>query len=288
VRRCFSQASAGAGNPKSCSIRSLCCGFDLPVGRASGQHGGVEKIVAVRGEEKAATRAADTVARAADPLDRRRDRGRRLDQDDLVQFADVDPQLQRVRGDDGPELPVFEALLHGEADLPGKGAVVGVSEDFGLALVDQAGHLLGGPAAVDEKEGRAILPDDLPEGLGEDGPPGGIDEAFPGVRRKSNADLGALFLERRYDLDGAFLVAVLSPIAPLDEPADKSGRGGKGPDRRRECDPLEFTGEKDEALDGRDQVGPPLRSDDRVDLVEDDRCDPRQHRPAAPGTQEEI
>ena len=35
-------------------------------------------------------------------------------------------------------------------------------------------------------------------------------------------------------------------------------------------------------------MGPPLRADDGVDLVEDDRGDPRQHRPARPGAQHDV
>ena len=53
-------------------------GFDLLLGRPAGDDGGVEKIVAVGGEEEAPARAADAVAGAPDALDRRRDRGRRL------------------------------------------------------------------------------------------------------------------------------------------------------------------------------------------------------------------
>ena len=114
------------------------------------------------------------------------------DEDDLVELADVDPELERARGDDGPELPVLQPLLDGQADLPGERAVVGVGEDLRLALVDQAGHLLRGPAAVGKKERGAVLPDDLPEGLGEDRPPGGVDELLPGVRGEGDPDLAAL------------------------------------------------------------------------------------------------
>ncbi len=48
---------------------SMSCSAD-----ASGDDGGVEKIVAVGGVEEAAARAADAVAGAPDALDRRRDR----------------------------------------------------------------------------------------------------------------------------------------------------------------------------------------------------------------------
>ncbi len=118
--------------------------------------------------------------------------GRRLDEDDLVEIADVDPEFEGAGGDDGLELPVLQPLLHGQADLPGERAVVGVGELLRLALVDQAGHLLRGPAAVGEKQGGAVLPDDLPEGFGEDRPPGGVDELLPGVRGKGDPDLVAL------------------------------------------------------------------------------------------------
>ena len=96
------------------------------------------------------------------------------DEDDPVELADVDPEFERAGGDDGLELPVLQPLLDGQADLPGERSVVRVGELFRLALVDQAGHLLRGPAAVGEKQRRAVLPDDLPEGFGQDRPPGGV------------------------------------------------------------------------------------------------------------------
>ena len=250
----------------------------------AGDDGGVEKIVAVGGVEEAAARAADAVAGAPDALDRRRDGGGRLDEDDPVELADVDPEFERAGGDDGLELPVLQPLLHGQADLPGERAVVRVGELLGLSFVDQAGHLLRGPAAVGKKERGAVLPDDLPEGLGEDRPPGGIDELLPGVRGEGDPDLAALLLPGLDDGDGTFFVVGGPGIAPPDVAADESGHPRERLHRRREGDPLKFAGEGDQALDGRDQVGPALRADDGMDLVEDDRGDPRQHRPARSGS----
>ncbi len=105
--------------------------FDVLLRNPAGDDGGGQKIVAVGGVERAPARAADTVTGAPDALDRRRDRGGVCDQDDPVELADVDPQLERAGGDDGPEFPVLQPLLHGQADLPGERAVVGVGELLG-------------------------------------------------------------------------------------------------------------------------------------------------------------
>jgi len=81
---------------------------------------------------------------------------------------------------------------------------VGIGKFFRFALIDQTSHFLRGPAAVGKKQRGAVSPDDLPEGLGEDGPPGGVHELLSGVRGKGDPDLVVLFVPGLDDGDIAF------------------------------------------------------------------------------------
>ena len=124
------------------------------------------------------------------------------------------------------------------------------------------------------------------------------------IPRKASASTGHQEASTRCSLASAgketrISVRFLSPEAMIatglfsygpspDRPADELGHGSQGPRGCRKGDPLEFAGEKDQALDGGDQMGPALGPDDGVNLVEDDRGDPRQHRPAGPGAQEDV
>src|SRR5437773_767837 len=64
------------------------------------------------------------VPRAPDALEERPDRARRADLTDEVHRPDVDPQLERRRRHDRPDLAALEPLLRLESRLPGEAAVV--------------------------------------------------------------------------------------------------------------------------------------------------------------------
>ncbi len=144
--------------------------LDPPLEDGPRHHRGVEEVAAVHRVDHPAAGLAHPVAGAADPLDRRGERTRRLEQQHLVELADVDAQLERVGGDDRLELAFLEPLLDHRAHLARERAVVRVGEVFALALVDQPGGPLGGAPAVGEDQGRAVAADHPADVAGRAGP----------------------------------------------------------------------------------------------------------------------
>ncbi len=133
--------------------------FDLAVEDASRHHRRLQEIPTEQRHESSPAGFSDAVARAAEPLEGRCDRCRRLDHDDLVDAADIDPEFQRAGGDDGLELAVLEALFDNRTDLPRERPVVRVGEALRGGFVDESGDLLHRPPGVAEDEGRPIVGD---------------------------------------------------------------------------------------------------------------------------------
>src|SRR5262249_9052793 len=67
--------------------------LDLPRARRGARHDALEQVGGAGGEEQAAPRLTGTMARAAQPLQETRGAPRRMDEDDLIDAADVDAQL---------------------------------------------------------------------------------------------------------------------------------------------------------------------------------------------------
>ncbi len=130
--------------------------LDLPRPDRTRDDRRLEQVARVERQEAAAADAADLVPGAAQPLDRRGDRGRGGDQQHLVQRADVDPQLERTGGDDRAQLAALEALFHDLADLARERAVVGPGRGLALPFVDQPRQLLDRAPAVAEDQSRTI------------------------------------------------------------------------------------------------------------------------------------
>ena len=103
----------------------------------------------------------EPVPGAADALQAACDRLRRLDLDDEVDRAHVDPELERRGGDEARDLALLEQLLDLDPLLAREGAVVG-ARDLALGeLVQAQGEPLGEAAVVDEHDRRAVLLDEL-------------------------------------------------------------------------------------------------------------------------------
>ena len=85
----------------------------VELARANGanQRGALDQFVARGGEEAALRLRADPVARAADALQRDRDRARRADLADQIDGSDVDAELERSRRDHRPQLAVLQTRL---------------------------------------------------------------------------------------------------------------------------------------------------------------------------------
>ena len=104
--------------------------------------------------------ASELVAGAADPLQPARDRLRRLDLDDEVDRAHVDPELERRGGDEAGDPARLQVVLDEDALLAGEAAVVG-ARDLALGeLVQPQREPLGQAAVVDEDDRRAVRLDE--------------------------------------------------------------------------------------------------------------------------------
>ena len=135
------------------------------------------------------------VAGAPDALDRRRDGRRRLDEDDPVEIADVDPEFQGAGGDDGLELPVLSAAAPRPGGSPGRAIRGGNRRALPArpSLIRRVTFSAVRRLLAKSRVERWVL-DDFSEGFGEDRPPGGVHEMLPGIRGKADLDLVALFV----------------------------------------------------------------------------------------------
>ncbi len=70
----------------------------------------------------------DLMSGSPDSLERRRDGKRGTGKHYFIEFADIDAELQRARGDDAAQVSSLEFLLDEGPDLPGKRSVMRVRE----------------------------------------------------------------------------------------------------------------------------------------------------------------
>ena len=119
--------------------------------------GACDEVAAVLGEDDALADAADLMARAADPLQPARNRGRRLDLHHEIEGAHVDPELERRGGDEAAEAARLERIL----DLGALGArqqsVMRADERLAGEVIERRGQPFGDAPAVDEDERRSML-----------------------------------------------------------------------------------------------------------------------------------
>ena len=116
-----------------------------------------EQVGAELREDAALRDGAELVPGAADALQPARDGLRRLDLQDEVDGAHIDPELERRRGDEAWDLPRLEQLLDLGALRAGKRAVVRAGDLFLRQLVEPKGEALGEAAVVDEQDRGAVL-----------------------------------------------------------------------------------------------------------------------------------
>ena len=150
---------------------------DVLLTNAACGHRGIDDVLAVQGKDHSLAGLTDAMARPAQALNRGGDREGGRYEDDAVQRADIDAQLQGAGCHEGGQLAALQPLLHQEAHLARERAVMRPREGCRLALVDESRELLRVPAAVHEEEGRAVARDDLP--------------AFPGQRIEDRLIAGA-------------------------------------------------------------------------------------------------
>ena len=120
-----------------------------------------DQLVERQREEPSLRHFSQGMARAAHPLEKRRDRARGAHLDHEVHVADVDAKLERRRGDERAQLPGLQALLGIQPALAREAAVM--TRDGLLAEKPRqlAGDPLGHLAGVHEDERRPVLADEL-------------------------------------------------------------------------------------------------------------------------------
>ena len=285
--------------------------LDLPFPHALHDDRGLEQVRAELREDPPLRDLADAVAGAADSLKPARDGLRRLDLEDQVHRAHIDPKLEGGCGHEAGELPGLEQLLDHEPFLPRKRAVVrtgnldvrvlgrpgaicllaaGGGVLLRRELVEAHGEPLRAAAVVHEDDRRAVSPNQ-PEELRVDRGPdraagGGV--ARLGLHLRLGVGLAHVL---DGDLDphverlaqaGVHDRAVAA--ATREEPPDLLERalGGRQPDPLDRAPRLAL-----QPLQGERQVRAALRLRHGVDLVDDRPLDAVEQLPG-PGGEHQV
>ena len=120
------------------------------------QRRALEQLVARRREKTPFGLRADPVARAADALQRDRDRARRAELHDEIDRADVDAELERGGRDDRAQLAVLRRVSASKRSLARQAAVVRQHDAFAEPLVERERDALAHAARADEDQRRPM------------------------------------------------------------------------------------------------------------------------------------
>ena len=132
-------------------------GIEVASAHGAAQGDALGQLVAGQREQAALGRAADSMARAAHPLQQHPDGAGRPNLANEVDHANVDTQLQRRRGHADFHLPGFQLLLGGQPGRAGEAAVVGDHQLLTQAFRKLMRDPLYQPPRVHEHQGRAVL-----------------------------------------------------------------------------------------------------------------------------------
>ena len=136
-------------------------GLDPALAHALGNDRALEQVGAELREDAALAGVADVVAGAADPLQARGDRLRRLDLQHEVDGAHVDAELEARGRDQARQLARLQLVLDDQPLLAGQRAVVGARDRLLGELVQPQREPLGAAPAVDEDQRRPVLLDQV-------------------------------------------------------------------------------------------------------------------------------
>ena len=201
--------------------------LDRPVQHPAHDHRRLQQVAAVLREDLAGRRLADLVPGPPDALQPGCHRGRRLDLDDQVDGAHVDPQLQARGGDQRRQASGLQRLLDLEPLLPRDAAVVRPHQLLAGQLVEAGGQPLGQPPGVDEDQRGPMRPDQLQQPRMHRGPdraPG-----FGTCRRSAGLLLGRQLLAQAGHVLDRHDHLELEALAAHRRPRS----GPRGPARRR-------------------------------------------------------
>ncbi len=145
---CCARTSSGASRRQTASI----------LGAAGGAHQrrALDQLVAGQREEPPLGRRVEGVARAADPLQPRRDGARRADEATEIDGADVDPELERGGGDHHLEVTGLQQTFGAVAALAGEAAVVGGDRVGAQPFAEVQRHPFDQPPGVHEHQRRFV------------------------------------------------------------------------------------------------------------------------------------
>ena len=124
-----------------------------------------DEVIARGGKQPPLWRADDGVAGATDALEERGDAMRRTDLTNQIDVADIDPELQRGRGDKGLEGAGLEAVFRQKARLLRKAAVMGRDRIVTKPFAQMASHAFRHPSCIDEYECRPVFVDQFREAV---------------------------------------------------------------------------------------------------------------------------
>ena len=263
------------------------------------------QLVAGHRVEPAGRRALQLVVGPSDPLEEGPDGPGRADLAHQLHRTDVDAQLERGRGHQGPEVAGSQALLDDAAAGGRQAAVMGRHLQGGVDGVDpvRAGftggraivvgrpeprrQLVGDPlghlAGVDEDEGGPVLAHvvgDAVEHVGQLGAAGHRLE-FAGRQLDGHVQLPPVTAVD----DGG---GIPSPIRAREEPGHHRERPLGG----READPLQAPAagrhQLGQAFEGEGEVGAALVAGQGVHLVDDDGVGAPEHGPRGGGGQQQV
>ncbi len=242
--------------------------------QAPHQRRALDELVAAHGEEACLRRRAPPVSGPSGALQRHVERPRAAQLGHQVHRADVDAELERRGGDDGPEGTRLEPVLRVEPPRPRQAAVVGGHLPLAEPLGERVGGPLGELAGVHEHEGGPVLPGELREpvvGLGPLLLGGHRGELVPRDLHAQVEDAPAPHLD-----DGALRGPVTHPPGAHQEAGHLLDRAHRG----READALGAArAERLEPLEREGEVAAALVAGHGVDLVDDHLAD-RGERPA--------
>ena len=256
------------------------------------------------------------MTRAADPLQSAGGRTRRLDKQDQINAAHVDPEFERTGGHDAAQAASLQRVLDLPTPFVGDAPVVGARQRLAaigsfvglcvagiravassvIQLVQTLGQPFAEGTAVDEDDRRAVAPNRFQDAR-EDGRPqaGGLPATRPAsaVGQRLGGGRWRLHVGHRHD-DLEVHVRRLGGVDDFHRPvaAEKPGRQVHWPHCRREADPLRVRAVRQlgEALQRQRQVGAALGRRHRMNLVDDHRLDRPQvgRRPRTEDEEERL
>ena len=264
----------------------------------AGDHGALEQVAAVLGEDHALARGADLVTCSTDALEATGDARRALDLDDEVDRAHVDAELERARGHERGQPAGLELFLDLEPLFAGDAAVVGPDELLPGELVEALRQPFAQATAVGEHDGAAMALDQI-EDRRVDGRPDAraqvrADGRAAGllIGRQELAE-GRHVVDRHDDLEFEWFARAGvddSHVPTRADAAEEAGDPVEGPLGRAQADPLRcgrVVGAKTlEPLEAEGEVGATLGAGDGVDLIDDDVLDAAQDIAGLAGEQQ--